>query len=292
MHSTLQPLRILLAFLTRLWQALGYFGLFMLTLSALFSMWLPPRNDASGEKPRIDIHVQLAFLAVTLSYTFALAVVGGAVLARYMLPVIPLIIIVCCSTLLRRVRFWRPVIAVVCLTFIAGLFINPPYGFSLEDNLIYRDSIILHQHAEHFLEAHFPNSRALTAWPASDELTLPYLGYVQRPMRVFRIEDFSIEQLLAARNASSQFDVALVFSTKYEPSNPLLRASPLWQEWKTRFFGYHVDVPPEIAGKLLGGQLVYSENRHGLWVGIIEMQNAENASAQRNRSAGRVSITN
>ena len=33
----------------------------------------------------------------------AMALVGGAVLVRYMLPVVPLVIIVCVSTLWRRV---------------------------------------------------------------------------------------------------------------------------------------------------------------------------------------------
>ena len=110
-----------------------------------------------------------------------MAVVGGAVLARYMLPVVPLVIILFVSTLRRRVRLWRGVIAIVALAFVAALFVNPPYGFSIEDNLAYRDYILLHQQAEDYLEARYPMARVLTAWPASDELTRPYLGYVTRP---------------------------------------------------------------------------------------------------------------
>jgi hypothetical protein len=41
----------------------------------------------------------------------------------------------------------------------------------------------------------------------------------------------------------SRFDVALVFSTKYEPPHLLLEDWPTWIEWKTRFFGWHRDVP-------------------------------------------------
>ena len=72
-------------------------------------------------------------------------------------------------------------------------------------------------------------ARVLTAWPASDELTRPYLGYVTRPMRVVRIEHFALEQLMSAadarsNDARSDFEVALVFSTKDEPAHPLLRA--------------------------------------------------------------------
>ena len=53
-------------------------------------------------------------------------------LARYMLPIVPLVIIVCVSTLWRRVRLWKYIVSIVLLGFVAALFVNPPHGFSLE----------------------------------------------------------------------------------------------------------------------------------------------------------------
>ncbi len=67
------------------------------------------------------------------------------------------------------------------------------------------------------------------------------------------------------------YEVALVFSTKYEPLHPLLENWYLWQAWKTRFFGYHRDLPPAAAAQILGGNLVYTEARNGQWIGVIEM---------------------
>jgi len=276
-QATLHPLRIALALGLRLWQVLGYLGLYLLTLATLFAMWLPPLCDDGKERQRIDLNVQFSFLAVIVAYVLAMAAIGGAVLARYMLPVIPLVIIICVSTLRRRVHYWRAVIAIVALAFVVGWFVNPPYGFSMEDNLAYRDYIRLHERAEQFIEAHYPTSRVLTAWPASDEITRPYLGYVMRPMRVFRVEDFTLEQLMSAGEVRSRFDVALVFSTKYQPPHPWLERWQLWQEWKTRFFGYHRDVPPEAAAQILAGQLVYSERRDGQWIGVIEMEQVQEA---------------
>jgi hypothetical protein len=194
-----------------------------------------------------------------------------------MLPVVPLVIIVCVSTLRRRVRMWRGLVAFAALAFLAALFVNPPYGFSLEDNLAYRDYILLHQHAEDFVEARYPMARVLTAWPASDELTRPYLGYVTRPMRVFRIEDFSVEQVSAVSELRSNFEVALVFSTKYQPAHPWFGTWRRWQQWKTQFFGYHRDLPPAAAAQVLGGRLVYNDIRHGQWVGVIEIEQVEQA---------------
>jgi len=280
-QATMHPLRILLAFVMRLWQITGYMNLYPLTLAALFAMWLPPLRDLGAnrdeERPRIALDVQFAFLAVIATYVLAMAVIGGAVLARYMLPAVPLVIVICVSTLWRRVRIWRAAVALALLAFVAAWFINPPYGFSLEDNLAYRDYIVLHQHAETFLEARYPMARVLTAWPAGGELSQPSLGYVTRPMRVLQIENFTVEQLMFADELPSGFDVALVFSTKYEPPHPMLRNWAAWERIKTEFFGYHRDVHPAVAARLLGGRLVYTETRQGQWVGVIEMQPVQEA---------------
>jgi 4-amino-4-deoxy-L-arabinose transferase-like glycosyltransferase len=279
--ATMQPLRIVLALGLRLWQVVGYLNLYFLTLAATLAMWLPALRDHGEERPRIALDMQFSFLAVIAAYVIAMAVVGGAVLARYMLPVVPLVIIVLVSTLRRRVPLWRGVVAIVVLAFVAALFVNPPYGFSIEDNLAYRDYILLHQHAEDFVEARYPMARVLTAWPASDELSRPYLGYVTHPMRVFRIDNFTVEQVMAASDQRINFDVALVFSTKYEPPHPWFERWRAWQQWKTEFFGYHRDVPPAAAAQILGGRLVYNDTRQGQWVGVIEMEQVEEARAER-----------
>jgi hypothetical protein len=270
-EATLHPLRFVLAFCIRVWQTFGYFHLFLLTLAAGLAMGLPPRRDQHGERRRIDPDVQFAFLTVILAYVLAMSILGGALLARYMLPVVPLVVVISISTLWRRVRLWPAVIAIVALAFVTGWFINPPYGFSPEDNLAYRDYIGLHQRAESLVEARYPMARVLTAWPGSEELAHPYLGYVTRPMRVVRIEDFTVEQLISAAELHGSFDVALVFSTKYEPPHPISEPWRLWQKWKREFFGYHGDVPPAAAAQILGGQIVYEETRKGQWVAVIEM---------------------
>jgi hypothetical protein len=242
---------------------------------------LPPISDGDQQRKRIAVDVQLSLLAVIVAYVLVLAVVGGAVLARYLLPVIPLVIIICVSTLRRRVRYWWLVVGIVAVAFVLSWFKNPSYGFSLEDNLAYRDYIELHERAESFIQTHYAASRVLTAWPASDELNRPFLGYVARPMPVFRIEDFTIDQLTATANLRSKFDVAFIFSTKYEPAHPWFRRWKKWEQWNTEFFGYHRDIPLDVAAQILGGQVVYRERRGGQWVGIIEMQQIQEARAKR-----------
>ncbi len=276
-QGTMRPLRIFLALLLRTWQTFGYLNLYLLTLACILAMRNPPLEDEAGPRKRIDVSVQVSFLAVTVVYLLALSVLGGAVLARYMLPVVPLVILVCVSTVWRRLRLWKLIIAIVTLAFVAGLFINPPYGFSPEDNLAYCDYIRLHQQAETFLEQKYSKARVLTAWPASDELTHPYLGYVEKPFQVVRTEDFTAEQLLSAADARAQFDVALAFSTKYQPLHSLFDRWRLWQRWKSEYFGYHRDLTPAAAASVLGGNLVYVKYYHGQWVAIIEVVKIEEA---------------
>jgi len=294
-QGTLHPLRIFLAALLRIWQTVGYMNLFVLTIACAIAMRHSPKDDSRGEKQRIEIPTQLTFLAIAIFYGGALSVIGGAVLARYMLPVVPLVILVCVSTIWRRLKLWLAMIAFVALAFVQALFVNPPYGFAPEDNLAYRDYISLHQQADAFLVTHYPSARVLTAWPASGELSQPYLGYVQRPLpvaQIVQIEDFTIESLLSAvsaesRDARSRFDVALVFSTKYQPSPNLFDRWQLWQQWKARYFGFHRDLSPEASASLLGGKLVYVEYRRGQWVGIVEVPRIEEASSTPGSSVTR-----
>jgi hypothetical protein len=280
-QGTLQPLRIVLALLMRLWQGFGYMSLYLLTAAMALAMLRPARPLSGGTlRPRIAIDIQLSFLAITVVYTLAMAVIGGAVLARYMLPIVPLVIILWISTLWRRIEMWKTVVTIIGLTFAVSLLVNPPYGFSIEDNLAYRDYIVLHQDAEKYLEGRFPRSTVLTAWPANDELARPTLGYVSRPLRTVRIEDFTVEQLMSASDQRQRFDVALVFSTKYEPRHSLLENWTAWQRTKARFFGYHHDVPPAIAAQLLGGDVVYEAERKGQWIAVIELQQTIEAQAR------------
>jgi len=206
------------------------------------------------------------------------------VLARYLLPAIPLVIILAVSTFRRRLRYWPAAVALVVVAFGVAWFWNPPYGYPPEDNLGYRDYVTVHQDAERFLEARYPMARVLTAWPASDELTRPWLGYTTRPMQVVRIENFSLEQILSATDFRSHYDVALVFSTKYEPPDPLLDRWQTWVRLKSQFFGYERDLPPAVAAQMLGGQIVFSEQRKGQWAAVIELKHEEimNADATKN----------
>jgi hypothetical protein len=286
--GTLNPLRFVAALALRLWHLFGYMNIFFLTLATALAMRLPARLDpksarrkAHGNgKPetlrrRIALPVQAVFALLILAHVVALSILGGAVLARYLLPVYPLVIILAVSTMRRRLPWWPSFVAVVCLGFAIALVINPPYRFAPEDNLAYADYVRLHRSADQYLAQHFAQRRVLTAWPASDELAYPWLGYVPQPVPALRVENFSPAKMILAAEARGQYHAVLLFSTKYEPPRFLLQL-PFWERLQTRFFGYHHDLMPSQAAQLLGARIVFQRELHGQWVAVLEMQNVQN----------------
>ncbi len=248
--STLDASRILMVAAQRLWHVTGYMNLWALTVPALVVMMRPPIKDAihgkaSSARRRIDARVQLVFLIVILAHVVALSIVGGAVLARYMLPALPLVILIHVSTLRRRVRRWKFIIAFVGAAFIASWFINPPHRFPWEENLAYRHYISMHKNAAQFLERRHAQSRVLTAWTASDELARPFLGYVTRPLSVVKVEHFSADEILQRDERS--FDVVLAFSTNYAG-----------------------DMSAAAIANQIKGRIVYQEQHGKQWIAVIE----------------------
>lgn len=277
--ATITPLRVGLALLIRLWQLLGYLNLFLLTMAAAYAMTRPALREKDGSlRQRIAIPVQLVFLVVVLSYLAMLSLLGGAVLARYLLPVVPLVILICVSTLRRRFRRWILWIVVTCASFLLALFVPPPYRVAPEDTLLYRDFVVLHKLAADELSQRHPGARILTAWPASDELSRPFLGYVKQPLAVIPIENFSESEMLRAAQQRDRFDYVLLFSTKWVPPHPLLKSLPFGKALHEKFFDYHEDVSPQRAAEMLDVRVTRYWERNNEWVALIAIENVQNAS--------------
>lgn len=268
--QAITPLRFLLALGLRLWHLLGAMNMLALTAATGAAMMFPPVVDSRGERPRIPVPVQLQFALIMLAYIVVLSLVGGALLTRYLLPVYPLVIIIGMSTLHRRIASWEWPAAVMVVFFVFALVFDPPYRIAPEDNLTYRDFIELHASAARFLNQHEGGKTVLTAWPATDELTKPYLGYVQQPLRVVPVRDFTATEMMRARSMRSRYQVAYLFSTKYEGSTWF--HSEFWDRLNQRYFDYHHDLSPEAAAQLLGGKVVYLAHKKAEWVEIIEME--------------------
>ncbi|HEV3468214.1 MAG TPA: glycosyltransferase family 39 protein [Pyrinomonadaceae bacterium] len=243
--ATLNLPRVLDALWRRLAHVTVYMNLWALTGAAALAMFFRPRRGEVAERPRIAVPVQLLFAALVLAHVVALSLVGGAVLARYLLPVLPLVVLVSVSTLWRRVRWWPLALALVCGAFAYRSVVNPPYSFPWEENLAYRDFVLLHRDAARFLSERHPRARVLTTWPATDELKNPYFGYLGRPLAVFAVENFRRENLERAAARKSEYDVAFLYST-------------------------HGGLGLEDAAALVGGRVAFHKERKGQWVAVVE----------------------
>jgi hypothetical protein len=101
---------------------------------------------------------------------------------------------------------------------------------------------------------------------------------VKQPLPVIRIENFSAPEIARAAHASDQFDVAYLFSTKWEPIHPLLERLTFGKALQARFFDYHEDLTPQVAAGILGGRLADYKNRKNEWIGLITIEKVEDAT--------------
>ena len=211
--ANFSPYRILLALFHRFLHLTTHMNVFVPTLCTIAVLRIPTKRPQIIPRP-----VLLSIAVVLFSNWIAFSVLGGALLTRYLLPLYPLILLVYVTIWRRHIpQRWLAIAAFTAAAFIAGIFINPPYGIAPEDNLTYRDMILLHQQAVRVLTRQFPEATVLTAWPATSELTRPEIGYTRNPVKVFPIENFSLEQMQQAAANPSEYDTALIFSTKWEP---------------------------------------------------------------------------
>ncbi|HEX4283600.1 MAG TPA: glycosyltransferase [Terracidiphilus sp.] len=280
-EATLSPLRILAAFGHRLLHLTAHMNLFVPTILTLAARMLKPRLDRDGKehKPIADAALGRIFWLL-LANAVLFSVLGGALLTRYLLPMYPLVLVVAVATFHRRVPYWQGLAVLSAAAFVVALFVNPPYRFAPEDNLAYARVVRLHMEGIAQLNHRFRGSTVLSAWPVTDELARPELGYVKEPYAVERIEDFTESQIERAAAEPEKYSTALVFSTKYDPPSLPLSLGPRSEAVDERYFGLHHDLMPEAIALRLHGSLVWQREERGQWIALIRFNRQFDAQAK------------
>jgi 4-amino-4-deoxy-L-arabinose transferase-like glycosyltransferase len=267
-HGALHPTRIILACLQHLWHLLGYLNLFVLTGLAVLICAARPRllaHSTSGQ----TVQAWQTLAAVTVGYVLMLSVVGGVTLARYLLPIYPIVVLASVAAIRSRVKWWPAVAGLTAIAFVAGLF---PYTnrflFRRDDNLAYLDYVALHQTTFEFI-AKDHKSKVMSVWPGSRELSETWLGYTKQPLEVLEIDSFTPQELITAKQ--SQPEYILMFPRRVcNVENPLMRAH--W--WHSDFFrGLREITPDEVAG-LMHARVIYQAQRHCDWVAVLKVEGA------------------
>lgn len=180
-------------------------------------------------------------------------------------------IVVCVTVISRSIRRWPAVVAIAVAVFIVCLYTYPPYHYALDENLAYRDFVRLHESSARILESRFPTARIGTAWPATDELTKPYLGYVTQPRTVVAVTDFNATHF----TATGDFDAALVFATQYEPAESwlhpgrYLRRLAFWKHTQEEYFDDAAHLDTDAVALKLHGSILWREQRGPLSIAIV-----------------------
>ena len=194
---------------------------------------------------------------------------GGAVLDRYLLPVMPILyaaFAVCCS---GYVPIWKWLSETALMAMlIASFFLNPPFPFQYEDNLAMIDFVGLQQSAARFLDDSAPRARIASMWPFTGAIENQELGYLQRPLKAVEIQSFDLSALQTLDRQS--FDLLVVYSRQYPVEgswldttwlDPLLRRLP----------GYH---PQATQDELIASGFVSVARweRRGQWIEIYRTE--------------------
>jgi 4-amino-4-deoxy-L-arabinose transferase-like glycosyltransferase len=287
LYSTLGPVRIATSFARRLYQVFIAGFNWLLVGAALLGFRrmkaFQQQNAAEGvsrkEDPPAHRRKEFFYLAAGLAvvYISLLSVVGGAVLARYLLPMFPCFYL----ALVLFVEFLpRPLMRVAFILVAAGFgaawLIKPSYPFAYENNLAYTDFIPLHQQAAEWLSAQADTPRILTAWPATDELSHPELGYVEKPLRVVGVPGFAPPYFRNVPDTS--FDLVYLYSRQWDPPDNWLRRLP----WLARAGKYTPPIRPAFLAFRYRLHEVASFERDGQWVKIYAKSTSTAPTANPN----------
>lgn len=202
------------------------------------------------------------------AHTLAVTVTGGAVLERYLLPTLPVLFAAYAAALSLFPTRWRNgLLAVTCAGLLSGLFLNPPWPYPLENNLAMVDLVEIQKNAAGFVDGRLEGARITTAWPLTDAMRKPYLGYVEQPVPQLRaIPDFSPATIRAQDWRAG--DILILYSRSWEPSYAISRW-PWIRELLQRYLHQPNEITHSAIHDLAPLRPVLGYEQRGLWVEFL-----------------------
>jgi len=273
--NSLRPLHLIFATGMRLYYLFISNGHFIGAI-ALFAGWSvlrgPAASDVSAERAAslhraAILHRDWEIAAlVGIAQVAMVTLFGGAILDRYLVPVLPILYaaMAAAATVYPMSWQWISQTAMVVLL-IAGWFWNPPYPYPYEDNLTMVQFVKVQKEAADYLEAYAPHLRVASAWPFTEELRQPAFGYVERPIQEIQAKGLHLDQL--ADLDRSQVDLLVVFSNVWNIGGHLIDL-PQIRDFLRTHFDYHPQATPEEIESGLGYVRMFHRQRGEQWVDI------------------------
>jgi hypothetical protein len=237
----LHPSRLTVAFLRRGYELFFNHG-YLLGALPLAVLW-----------KRIDVfrrrEWKLLFWFVVLHVT-AVTVTGGAVLERYLLPVLPIVLIAFSVTWSHMAKGWRvglPMAAAVIS--VSGFFMPSTFPQPHENNLSMVRLVDLFRVVSREMERR-QDTRIATAWPLSDALRRPDFGYVRTPLNVIPMANFSEAEL--ERISAEQPDLFIWYSRDSLYRSWIFDSVPALAEWRANLYGFREEDDSIFIEEALG----------------------------------------
>lgn len=201
------------------------------------------------------------------AHVLLVSALGGAVLERYLLPVLPILYLAFVAAFWEYGARWRIVSATALgAALIAGNFINPPYPFPMENNLAFTDFVTLQSQAAKYLETHSSQARIATTFPFASALRRPEFGYVRHALHIREIGDFTAADVTPL--AREDVAVLVLYPVAWDPLG--LMQNQTWTSFLRKYYGYVPPLAPDELQVLLGVHRVARWTRHRQWIEVYQ----------------------
>ncbi len=202
-----------------------------------------------------------------VAHILLISIFGGAVLERYLMPLLPLLYIAFAAALALAPLKWRiaGVAALVAMLVMAN-FLNPLYPFPWENNLSYAQFVTLDRRAADYVENQYSGATVTAMFPLAGALRRPDFGYVTHAVKVRDIDDYTMKTLRTLR--SQPPDVLVVYSTTWDPLHILERG--MVRRLLEAYYGFQPQASSAEIVSLLHMHSVAKWTAGGQWVEIFE----------------------
>ena len=203
-----------------------------------------------------------------LVHFVSMCVIGGAVLERYLLPVLPIVLAAFANALCALRPMWRKcAFAGMCACSAICIVVNPIYPFPLENNLAWSDFVAVQHDAAEYISAHVrAGGRVASSFPFAGCMRRPEFGYTAVRFQIEDVPDFTPDSLQQLRGR--KIDALAVFTSTWDPMK--LERNAHWVAFLKKFYSYERDVSGDEVTAMLGLHRVARFERHGQWIEVYQ----------------------
>ncbi len=236
----LHPVRLLLALVRRVYYLLLSTGHVIGTAAVIYAWRRIPQFHSRNWR---------VALTLAAAHTVAVCLLGGAVLERYLLPVMPILYSAFALAFAGLAKKWR-IGALCALTacLVTANIVNPVYPFPMENNLAWTAFAGLEQKVARVIDL-VPRARLATAFPFVDALRRREFGYVQLPHKAIPVASFRPSDLRKMQQTEAP-QLLVTFTQTWDPLH-LLGTSPLGR-FLTQYYGYEPEATEKDIYVVLG----------------------------------------